>query len=283
MKRILTGIDAYNKMLTTPLPEKTKTYTPVSHMEVTNLVRRQLGFRGYKLLNEMYSSNQSGTVITVAFVFEYIDDPEISMSAVFVNSYDKTAKFQFKLGGLSKKHGTFVIPNGFAGSFLKRKHTGSAVDIINEHITESFNGITMVWDKLIEFKQQLQNFDIDTTGNASAYVLGRLMLDNAADSTQMSTVRENIAACTTASNKIMSLWDYYHLVASSISNTHPKLWHGSFSTLADVVGNVSSLYASAAAYPFAGPVLEAYNLMSIEEPEAVTQPEPEPEPTLLPF
>lgn len=234
MKRILTGIDAYSAMLTTPLPEKTKTYTPVSHKEIMNLVRKQLGFRGFRLTDEIYSCNQTGTVATVAFVFEYVADPEMSMSAVFVNSYDKTAKFQFKLGGLSKKHGTLVISDGFSGSHIRRKHTGSAVDIINEHIEESFNAIHMVWVALQDFKDKLVNYDILTRSDASAYVLGTLVVDDVVDSTQLSQIRDLLRSA----NSTLSLWDYYHICAAGMRSMHPKYWHDSHTYLAHTIGKV---------------------------------------------
>jgi len=270
MKRILTGIDAYNAMLTTPLPEKTKTYTPVSHTEVMNLVRKQLGFRGFRLNNEIYSCNQTGTVATVAFVFEYIADPEMSMSAVFVNSYDKTAKFQFKLGGLSKKHGTLVISDGFSGSHMRRKHTGSAVDIISEHIEESFNAIHMVWVALQDYKDKLTNHAILTRSEASAHVLGMMIVNDVLDSTQLSQIRELLRT----SNPIMSMWDYYHICAAGMRNTHPKHWHDSHTYLANIMGTLPDKFGSYTASPtiFATPVVvEELMEMVLTSPSTVLE------------
>lgn len=262
MKRILTGIDAYNKMLTTPLPEKTKTYTPVSHMEVTNLVRKQLGFLGYRLQNEHYSSNQTGTVATVAFVFEYVADPEMSMTAVFVNSYDKSAKFQFKLGGMSKKHGNLIISEGFGGSHIRRKHTGSAVEIINDHISQSLYATSMVWLELQKFKTELEDFRIALDGNTAAQIVGQLMLQDIADSTQLSNVRDLIRA----HDITATLWDFYHICAASLRSTHPKLWHQSHTRLSKIFGDVVEFYEH---NPFV--------------PASTPEPEPEAEQTEIPY
>lgn len=240
MKRILTGIDAFNKMLTTPLPEKTKTYTPVSHREVMSLVRTQLGFLGFKLQNEMYTCNQSGTVATVASVFEFVDDPEMSMSAIFVNSYDKSTKFQFKLGGMSKKHGTLIISDGFAGSHIRRKHTGSAVEIINDHIIESLNGTALVWKDLLNCKHLLQNLNIATNADPSASIIGKMILSDVVDSTQMSAIRELLRS----SDSILTLWDYYHICASALRSTHPKLWHSAHSRLTGIFLDVYAQFDS---------------------------------------
>lgn len=239
MKRVLTGIDAYNKMLTTTLPEKTKTYTPVSHTQIMKLVRNKLGFLGYKILNEQYICNQNGTVGTVAFVFEFVNDPDMLMSAIFINSYDKTAKFQFKLGGLSKKHGNMVIHEGFSGSYLRRKHTGSAVEIITDHINDTLNAAALVWTELLNYKHLLETTSLKKDSDLAAMVLGKLIVTDTVDSIQLSQIRDNLKSIDDSN---FTLWDMYHLCAAATRNTHPKHWHRTHAVMSSTFEHFVHVY-----------------------------------------
>jgi hypothetical protein len=220
MKRILSGIDAYNALLTAPLPEKTKTYTPVSHKDVMKLVRQRLSFMGFRIDDEHYYTNQSGTVCNVVFVFQYVADPDLSMSATFVNSYDKTAKFQFKLGGFTK-NGTVILHDGFAGSEIKRKHTGSALDVINNHIEECFNMIGAIWHDLDSYRNDLKKLMVFSRDANVKYLVGDMVLNKHLDSIQTNDLLGKLEHL----DSTVSLYDLYIVFSSAMRNSHPKNWH----------------------------------------------------------
>ena len=49
MKTTIKGMDAFTKMFTAEVPEKTKTYTPISHSSVFATIRKEIAAAGFKI------------------------------------------------------------------------------------------------------------------------------------------------------------------------------------------------------------------------------------------
>ena len=82
MKRTLNGMNAYSKMLSTAQPEKTETYTPISHASVINRVRSEITNAGFIITGEDYRCSNDGQVALGTLRMNYKSDPDIEKNVV---------------------------------------------------------------------------------------------------------------------------------------------------------------------------------------------------------
>ena len=102
MKKTMSGMPAYATILGATLPEKTETYTPISHTSVINRVRSEITTAGYIITGEEYRCSNNGDIAVGSFRLNYKSDPDIELAANFLNSYNKQYAFRFNLGGMVK-------------------------------------------------------------------------------------------------------------------------------------------------------------------------------------
>ena len=226
MQRTLSGIDAYNTMLSAAVPARTKTYTPVPHHHVLTMVRQYLYKSGFTISSEECRSTVNGAVISVNFGIVYKSDPDIILSATFINSYDKSAKFQFSMGALVKNSQTnLIISKGNEDSII-RKHTGDALTIIEDYIKESINNTEDYWDELVLFKDKLKDFRLSQI--AKERIMGKLILGDIVDSVQLNQVRNIIKNTSSLSSWVLgdddNAWNWYNACAVALKNSHPNTW-----------------------------------------------------------
>lgn len=223
MLRTLNGVDAYNTMLSAPLPEKTKTYTPVAHHQVLTLVRQELYKSGFTIQSEECRSTVNGAVIALNFGVTYKMDPDIILSATFINSYDKSARFQFSLGALVKHGMTNLIIGKSSEEGLVRKHTGDAVTIIHDHIKNSIKQASAFWDELVATKDILKDYRL--TYAVQERVLGKLIMKDVLDSVQLTSLRKNLKNTDIGWHADPdNAWHWYNHVANVLKQSHPNTW-----------------------------------------------------------
>lgn len=223
MQRTLSGIDAYNTMLSAPLPEKTKTYTPVAHHQVLTLVRAELYKSGFTIQSEECRSTVNGAVIALNFGITYKMDPDIILSATFINSYDKSARFQFSLGALVKHGMTNLIIGKSEEEGLVRKHTGEAVTIIHDHIKASIKQAGNFWDELVATKNLLKDYRVSSS--TQERILGKLIMNDVLDSVQLTALRKNLKNVDIGwSADPDNAWHWYNHIANVLKQSHPNTW-----------------------------------------------------------
>lgn len=226
MQRTLSGIDAYNTMLSAAVPARTKTYTPVPHHHVLTMVRQYLYKSGFTISSEECRSTVNGAVISINFGIVYKSDPDIILSATFINSYDKSAKFQFSMGALVKNSQTNLIISKSNDDSIIRKHTGDALTIIEEYIKESINNTEEYWDELVVFKNQLKDFHLSQV--AKERILGKLILGDVVDSVQLNQIRNMIKNTAMITSWVDSdednAWNWYNACAVALKSSHPNTW-----------------------------------------------------------
>jgi hypothetical protein len=226
MKKTMTGMVAYSKMMGADLPEKTSTYTPISHKEIVDKVRSEIIGAGFTITREEYSCTGSGNIAVGSFGLQYRSDPHIELCASFMNSYNKRYAFRFSLGGFIKSNNSvFMAADGTHGSF-KRMHTGVA-DIMSSHkIKEFIDNAGEYWDSLVNAKEALYYRTFDSTDFYN--VTGALFFDNNVLNTfQMSQVKEEMARIEKEANaeyRTLNMWDMYSAVVYGVKEGNPTSW-----------------------------------------------------------
>jgi len=223
MQRALNGIDAYNTMLSAAVPEQTKTYTPVAHHHVLTLVRQELYKAGFTIQSEECRSTVNGAVVAINFGITYKLDPDVILSATFINSYDKSTRFQFSLGALVKHGMTNLIISQQEDESLVRKHTGDALNIIHTHIKDSIKQAGVYWDELVRIKDILKDHRMSTV--AMERTFGKLIMNDVLDSVQMTQLRKSLKNPAVSWHAdFENAWNWYNHIASALKNSHPNTW-----------------------------------------------------------
>jgi hypothetical protein len=224
MKRTVAGVEAYTKMLTAVLPTKTDTYTPISHIAVINRVRSEITSAGYVITGEEYRCSNDGQVALGTFRMNYKSDPDIELSANFMNSYNKQHAFRFNLGGLVKVCANGMMLNNNKFGSYKRVHKGAADMLAEGKISEFIKDSEEYWSHLVEHKDKLR--DELLTSTTQHDILGELFFKKKILNTmQLNTIRSEMEK-PSFDYKVDSdsAWALYNHITLALKDSHPSTW-----------------------------------------------------------
>jgi hypothetical protein len=236
MKKTMTGMLAYSKMMSTELPEKTGTYTPISHHEIISKVRSEIIGAGFIITREDYSCSSDGKVAVGSFGLIYKTDPHIELCANFMNSYNKRYAFRFSLGGIIKQNNAvFMVSDTTHGGF-KRMHTGVA-DILSSHkIKELIDNAGEYWDALVNTKDLM--ISIPCHKNDLYMKTGELFFETKTINTfQMNQIREEYEKINNqalAEGRSINLWDLYTAITFGVREGNPSTWMNDLEAIYEV-------------------------------------------------
>jgi len=157
-----------------PPPEKTRTYTPVSHLELVNRVKEMSAeILKAELVSESYGCNKNGQRFFGVLTYDQGDD-EHGLSIGLRNSYDKGISAGFCAGGK-----VFVCDNlAFSGdsATYARRHTGEHSQLwgdIDHAIRCALSGAEESFRKLT--RQMAEMKEIPLSMDAGYDLLGRAL------------------------------------------------------------------------------------------------------------
>ena len=134
-----------------PMPIQTRSYKPVSHVHIAELIADEAYNRNYSIASEEYGLSKDGQKMFGLFKFHHNNHPEHTRCLGFRNSYDKTLAV-----GLTVGLSVLVCDNlCFGGeTTINRKHT-SGIEI-EELIPEAFNSLSGQFQRLEENVEKLK-------------------------------------------------------------------------------------------------------------------------------
>lgn len=224
MKRTIVGHDAFHRMLTAELPEKTATYTPIFHTQVISRVRKEIGSAGFIITAEDYRCTNNGQVGIGNYRVNYKSDPDIELTATFINSYNKQVAFRFTLGAMVRVclNGMFISDSKFG--MFRRVHTGAA-DMLSENMISNYlKGADAFWGRLVDTKDQLKGIHLGKDDQYS--LLGHLFFEKKVLNTlQMNLVRDELAKPSFDYHvDPNSAWALYNHITLALKESHPSEW-----------------------------------------------------------
>ena len=209
------------ELLQVSLPEQTETYIVISHEFAINKVREHLATAGFEIIAEAYRSNYEGTVARGAYHIKQGDDPEMQMMFSWVNSYDKSTKFQCGVGAVNTNNGSYLLTKDMT-NFI-RKHTGATVleeveTTIEDQISKSYN----FFAELVKDKQAMCEIVIEP--QKFGELLGRMYVNAGIITTQqISAIKQEFESPSyNYTTPDFSLWTLYNHILSIIKLSHPK-------------------------------------------------------------
>ena len=143
-----------------PLPQKTDSYTPVSHYDLaTNACRvgqELLEHRGWRLDGAQFGLANEGQRMFGLVAFRNGIDG-MGLAVGFRNSYDKSMSVGFAIGAR-----VFVCDNlALAGDLvIFRKHTGNLIDHLQDQLVLTFHKSQSTFDQLVDDRQVMLDHPI---------------------------------------------------------------------------------------------------------------------------
>lgn len=195
------------------LPKVTATYRPYPHIDMVNMVNRQLAGHGFKTISERFQISHDHSRMFVTALIpknDKLSDKHITMVG-YRNSYDKTAAAGFGIGAQ-----VVVCSNMsfFADLIVKHKHTINIVETMAARIEES---VKMIADKE---KEQLEFFKMLRRTILASSKSKNIMLDavelKIIDGTDLKVIRDGYASPAHKQFKRGTAWALYNAFTTAM-------------------------------------------------------------------
>jgi hypothetical protein len=216
--KVVTAVE----LISAPLPAKTATYTVISHEFIISHVKEELAKAGFKVVKEEYRANNNLEVARGSYIIEKAEDPNFTMSFNWVNSYDKSTKFQCAVGGYIWENNAYVIDK--EDNTFVRKHTGDADSLAKDIIADKIVDADKYYHELLSTKNHFQFVTVNRSEVAS--ILGDLYFTyDMISIEQLSSIKKEYNKPTYVyTSNSDSLWTIYCHILTVIKSSHPKLW-----------------------------------------------------------
>ncbi len=201
---------------TIPLPEKSRTYVPVSHAVFIDEIKEELYKRGHSVKTERYLTANNGLIMTGNFTIEN-PDGEINPAIFFTNSYNKMRKAELTNGVIVLVCSNGMISMDVTNKFSK-KHSGTVLEDLRNNIVLSVESIDEEFEKLRKNAEEMKQ--IQLSDNQIASIIGDMYINESMISeTQLSILKKEVK--TSTNFKDNTVWDLYNNTTEAFKASHP--------------------------------------------------------------
>lgn len=212
---------AKGMLLTSQVPQQTRTYKPVSHAQLIDLTLESIYQSGFELNQEVYTSARDGKVANGKFTIKNVADSEMQLQIGWQNSYDKSLSLKFAIGTQ-----IFICSNGcVSGDYgaFKHKHVGDIQTFTPQAITEYIKSAGDAFSRMQKEREAMKQIEISK--RIQAELIGRMIIEEKfIESTQLNIIRKELELPTHNYNAKDSLWELYQFTTYSMKEVHPSLW-----------------------------------------------------------
>ncbi len=199
-------------ILNAPVPVTTRTYSPLSHLDLITSVKEQLDKRGLKVKDERYSENRKGQQMFGHMTVEgYNGDQDMCLG--FRNSYDKS--MQVGVVGGSR---VIVCSNMmFAGDFKAlAMHNGNVVQELNTMLGKAADRLEEHYRKLQQDSDKMR--EVEVNPRIIHEILGELFYsESVVTEAQLRIIRGELREQTNFGDS--TLWDIYNHTTEALKTT----------------------------------------------------------------
>ena len=221
METNISYVSARDILINAEIPQQTKTYKPISHLQLIDLTLNGIHNAGFKLDSESYSAARGGNIANGRFSIANVADSEMQLQIGWQNSYDKSLTLKFAIGTK-----IFICQNGCVsgdmGAF-KKKHVGEIQDFTPSAISEYIKSAAEAFNRMQKEREQMKQVEI--TARVKAELVGRMFLENQIiTSTQLNIISRELKSPTHDYGAPDSMWELYNFTTFAMKESHPALW-----------------------------------------------------------
>lgn len=208
------------ELFSIPLPQRTKTYTPISNRDIISSIKREAINNNLEFLDSNYQVGRNGNQVIGTLDFKG-NNEDFGIRVMFKNSYDKSMSFGLALG-----NSVWICSNGMVSGeiSLKRIHTGNADEEAYEKIIQGFSMAGDIYNKLITDSDIMKSIPLNS--DIALKLISVLFFKKGILNTQMLNIIKQELYNSTIFNNInnsnFTLWDWYNHItgALKLSNTN---------------------------------------------------------------
>ena len=208
-------------LLSTPLPQETNSYKPISHEQLIDLTLTGIEKSGFKLETELYSSANQGNIANGRYTISNVADSEMKLQIGWQNSYNKQLTLKFALGTQ-----IIICQNGMvSGDFgaFKKKHVGEIQTFTPQAITDYIKSAEEAFKRIQVEREAMKQVEVDK--RVISELIGRLYIEEELiQSTQLNIIQRELKKPTHNYGAEGSLWELYQFTTFSMKEIHPRLW-----------------------------------------------------------
>ena len=208
-------------LLSTPLPQETNSYKPISHEQLIDLTLSGIEKSGFKLETELYSSANQGNIANGRYIISNVADNEMQLQIGWQNSYNKQLTLKFALGTSIK-----ICQNGMvSGDFgaFKKKHVGEIQTFTPQAITDYIKSAEEAFKRIQVEREAMKQIEVNK--RIISELIGRLYIEEELiQSTQLNIIQRELKKPTHNYGAEGSLWELYQFTTFSMKEIHPRLW-----------------------------------------------------------
>lgn len=208
-------------LISTPIPQQTRTYKPVSHTQLIDLTLNSIHQAGFNLDKESYSSSCNGEIANGKFTISNVIDRDMQLQIGWQNSYNKQLTLKFAIGTK-----IFICQNGMVsgdhGTF-KKKHVGQIQTFTPSAITEYIKCSGEMFQRMQKERDAMKQ--IELTKREQAQLIGRMLIEEEfIESTQLNIIERELKKPTHDYGAPNSIWELYNYTTFAMKEVHPRLW-----------------------------------------------------------
>lgn len=212
----------HQQLMNVPLPKHGDTYTVIPHQTVIEKSTAALLTKGFTIESSKYKANHNGNIAQGIHKIKHSSDKDLGMMFVWTNSYDKSTRFKCAIGA-----NVYICDNGLIRGDVAtyaRKHTGDALNEVNQTIREHVNKAHTEFEIIIRDKEALK--DIILSKKRQGEILGRMFIEkDILTLTQVGIVKKEIEKPTFSYNAdVNSAWSFYNHITLALKESHPGSW-----------------------------------------------------------
>lgn len=201
-------------------PEKTRTYTPISHGGVIDIVKESLHKKGLLIRDDQYRTTKNGNVLQAIYKLDHSTDPDLGMMFAFANSYDKTMKFKCAVGAY-----VFVCDNGMLrgdiDNYARKHNSGADVEIYHQ-LDQQLNKAENYYNDIIMDRNIMKDIVL-SEGDSRAIVSELFFKEDLLTTEQLSIIKKEFynPSFQYGCDKD-ALWANYQHITHALKTTHPR-------------------------------------------------------------
>jgi len=185
----------------------------INHKFIIEEVLTQLQTNGLEIEKKVYSKNLNGDIVSADYFIKDESDSELGLLISWTNSYEKSAKFKFIIGGYNKVDNTIYISHDdieyckISNLNIAKENVKNYIELQLSKSNEKLKEITS--DRELMKKENLSEYEISA-------IMGLLYFkESIITISQIADIKKKY------SNE-NDLCSFYDLISSSLSTSHPK-------------------------------------------------------------
>lgn len=212
------------ELFNVPVPQKTKSYTPVPHRDIVEAMEDILGRHNIGIKNETYMTNSKGTQLTgIVDLDRSTASNDFGYRIYFKNSYDKSMSVSFCAAAEVLVCSNGMVVTQQEGEVFMRKHTGNVREVLQNRFVESVKQLAPIMDRTLQHAEKMKTIEVDM--QLAAELAGRMFIEeDIINTTQLNIIKKELDKPSWHAFAEPNLWSFYNHTTHALKHGHASTY-----------------------------------------------------------